>query len=173
MEAQRRLLDDLAKMATSAAGVVQGAGQEMEQMFRQRFERLLDSMNLVTREEFDAVKAMAEAARLENEALAKELENLKKGMTAKPRSKAAKPATTKSKAAAAKTAKSAGSKAKTATTKTKAATTAASKTAAAKRTASKTASAKTRAAKTAAAKTAAGSKSPAAKTEAGKGATTG
>ncbi len=36
MEAQRRLLDDLAKLATSAAGVVQGAGQEVEQMFRQR-----------------------------------------------------------------------------------------------------------------------------------------
>ena len=62
MESQRRMLDELAKLATSAAGVVQGAGQEMEQMFCQRFERLLDSMNLVTREEFDAVKEIGRAS---------------------------------------------------------------------------------------------------------------
>ena len=76
MEVRRRILDDIAKLATSAAGVMQGAGQEVEQLIRQRLDRLLDSMELVTREEFDTVKAMAEAARLENEALAKRLDSL-------------------------------------------------------------------------------------------------
>ena len=115
MEAQRRLLDDLAKLATSAAGIVQGASQEVEQLFRQRLERLFDSMNLVTREEFDAVKAMAETARLENEALAKELEKLKAGKATKAKaakSKAAKSKATKSttRKAASKTSKGAARK---------------------------------------------------------------
>jgi BMFP domain-containing protein YqiC len=73
MEARRRLLDDLAKLATSAAGIVQGTGQEVEQLLRQRLERLLDSFDLVTREEFEVVKAMAETARRENEELAERL----------------------------------------------------------------------------------------------------
>lgn len=78
MEARRRLLDDLAKIATSAAGIVQGTGREVEQLVRQRCERLLDSFDLVTRDEFEVVKAMAETARLENEALAARLEALEK-----------------------------------------------------------------------------------------------
>jgi len=76
MEARRRLLDDIAKLATSAAGIVQGTGQEVEQLLRQRVERLLDSFDLVTREEFEVVKAMAEAARRENEELAERLRAL-------------------------------------------------------------------------------------------------
>jgi len=78
METRRRLLDDLAKLATGAAGIVQGTSREVEQLVRQRCERLLDSFDLVTREEFEVVKAMAEAARLENEALAGRLEALEK-----------------------------------------------------------------------------------------------
>ena len=73
METRRRLLDDLAKLATSAAGLVQGAGQEVEQLLRQRLERLLDTFDLVTREEFEVVKAMAETARRENETLSERL----------------------------------------------------------------------------------------------------
>lgn len=76
MDSSNRVLDDLAKLATSAVGILQGAGREAEELMRQRFERLLDRMDLVKREEFDAVKAMAVAAREENERLAKRLEEL-------------------------------------------------------------------------------------------------
>jgi len=70
MSGNRRLFDDVAKLATSAAGVVQGAGREAELILRQRLERILDRMDLVAREEFDVVKEMASKARLENEKLA-------------------------------------------------------------------------------------------------------
>ena len=73
MSANRRLLDDVSKLATSAAGLVQGAGREAEMLLRQRLERILDRMDLVTREEFDVVKEMALQARIENELLAKRL----------------------------------------------------------------------------------------------------
>ena len=73
MSGNRRIFDDVAKLATSAAGLVQGAGREAEMLLRQRLERLLDRMDLVTREEFDVVKAMAAKARSENEALSKRL----------------------------------------------------------------------------------------------------
>lgn len=101
MEARRRLFDDLSKIATSAAGVVQGASQEVEQMVRQRFEKLVDSLDFVTREEFDAVKAMAETARRENEALEKRIKVLE---PAKPASaKGAKSKSARSKATSRKT----------------------------------------------------------------------
>ena len=73
MSANRRLFDDVSKLATSAAGLVQGAGREAEMLLRQRLERILDRMDLVTRGEFDVVKEMAMQARLENELLAKRL----------------------------------------------------------------------------------------------------
>lgn len=73
MPSKRQILSDAAKLATSAAGLVQGAGREAEMLLRQRLERILDRMELVTREEFDAVKAMAATAREENDALAKRI----------------------------------------------------------------------------------------------------
>jgi BMFP domain-containing protein YqiC len=76
MAARRRMLDDIARLSTAAAGLLQGASREAETLFRQRLERLLDRMDLVTREEFDAVKAMAAKAREENEALAARLARL-------------------------------------------------------------------------------------------------
>ena len=79
MAVRRRMMDDIAKLSTAAAGLMQGASREAEGLFRQRLERLLDRMDLVTREEFDAVKAMAAKAREENEALAQRLERLEKG----------------------------------------------------------------------------------------------
>ena len=96
MSANRRLLDDFARLATSAAGLVQGAGREAENLFRQRLERLLDNMDLVPREEFEAVKAMAAKARLENEVLGKRLavlEGVIQAGNAKSKSRAASPAT--------------------------------------------------------------------------------
>ncbi|HEX4890712.1 MAG TPA: accessory factor UbiK family protein [Alphaproteobacteria bacterium] len=66
MQTENRLLDDLAKFMLNAAGAAQGVKEEIDSLMRQRLERWLDSMNLVPREEFDAVRAMAAEARAEN-----------------------------------------------------------------------------------------------------------
>ncbi len=73
MQTQNRLLDDFARVATSALGVAAGMREEVEARLRDQFERVLSGMDLVTREEFDAVKAMAAKARTEQEALAARL----------------------------------------------------------------------------------------------------
>jgi BMFP domain-containing protein YqiC len=78
MNARRRLLDDLAKIVTATAGVLQGAGREAELLARQRLERLVERLDLVGREEFDAVKAMAAEARAENARLAERLDRLER-----------------------------------------------------------------------------------------------
>jgi hypothetical protein len=73
MQTQNRLLDDLARVATGALGVAAGMRGEIEARLRDQFERILSRMDLVTREEFDAVKAMAAKARVEQEKLQKRL----------------------------------------------------------------------------------------------------
>ncbi len=73
MQTQNRLLDDLARVATSALGVAAGMREELEARLRDQFERILSGMDLVTREEFDAVKAMAAKARAEQEDVAARL----------------------------------------------------------------------------------------------------
>jgi BMFP domain-containing protein YqiC len=73
MQTQNRILDDLARVAASAVGAVQGARHEVEAAIRSRLEKMLVDMDLVTREEFEVVKAMAEKAREENERLAERL----------------------------------------------------------------------------------------------------
>jgi len=64
---ENRILDDLAKVAAGALGGVSGLKQEMEARMRQQFERVLAGMAVVSREEFEAVKAMAARAREEQE----------------------------------------------------------------------------------------------------------
>ncbi len=64
-----RILDDFAKLMTDAAGAAQGVRREMETAFRAQGERLLNSMDIVKREEFEAVREMAIKARDENEVL--------------------------------------------------------------------------------------------------------
>jgi BMFP domain-containing protein YqiC len=73
MQTDNRFFDDFSKLANGAVGTLSGLGKEMEAMMRSRFERFIGGLDLVSREEFDAVKAMAEAARAENEALAARL----------------------------------------------------------------------------------------------------
>ena len=73
-----RLLDELAKVMTDAAGAAQGVRREMETAMRSQLERLLNSMDLVKREEFEAVRDMAIKAREENDALAARLDALEK-----------------------------------------------------------------------------------------------
>jgi BMFP domain-containing protein YqiC len=70
MQTENRLLDDLARVATGALGALTGVRDELESRLRDQFERILGRMNLVRREEFDAVQAMAAKARAEQEALA-------------------------------------------------------------------------------------------------------
>jgi BMFP domain-containing protein YqiC len=60
-----RLLDELAKLMTDAAGVAQGMRREAEGLFRSGAERILRDMDVVTREEFEAVREMAANARSE------------------------------------------------------------------------------------------------------------
>ena len=71
-----RILDELAKLMTDAAGAAQGVRREVEGAFRSQAERLLNTMDLVQREEFEAARAMATKARTENQKLAKRIEAL-------------------------------------------------------------------------------------------------
>jgi BMFP domain-containing protein YqiC len=68
-QTNNRFLDEFAKLMTDAAGLAQGARREFETFARSQGERLIGGMDLITREEFDAVKAMAAKARDENERL--------------------------------------------------------------------------------------------------------
>ena len=65
-----RFLDELSKLLTDAAGAAQGMRREVETLMRAQGERILREMDVVQREEFEAVKAMAVKAREENEQLA-------------------------------------------------------------------------------------------------------
>jgi BMFP domain-containing protein YqiC len=78
MQTQNRILDDLARVAASAVGAVQGARHEVEAAIRGRLEKMLVDMDLVTREEFEVVKAMAEKAREENERLSARLAEIER-----------------------------------------------------------------------------------------------
>jgi BMFP domain-containing protein YqiC len=69
-QTNNRLLDEIAKLMTDAAGAAQGVRREVETVMRAQGEKLLQGMDVVSREEFEAVKAMAVKAREENEALA-------------------------------------------------------------------------------------------------------
>ena len=69
MQPGNRIFDDLSKLMTNAMGVAQGAKAEAETAMKSMMDRWLASRDLVTREEFDAVRAMAQKAREENEAL--------------------------------------------------------------------------------------------------------
>lgn len=70
MQTDNRLLDDLARVASGALHTLGGLREEIEMRVRERLERLATELNLVTREEFEAVRAMAQKAREEQEALA-------------------------------------------------------------------------------------------------------
>jgi BMFP domain-containing protein YqiC len=64
-----RFLDELSKLLTDAAGAAQGMRREVETLMRAQGERILREMDVVQREEFEAVKEMAAKAREENERL--------------------------------------------------------------------------------------------------------
>lgn len=76
MQTDNRLLDDLAKVATGAIGSLSGVRQEVEQRLHQQLERVVGRMNLVSRDEFEAVKAVAQVAREEQIRLEKRVAEL-------------------------------------------------------------------------------------------------
>ncbi len=89
MQVDNRLLDDLARVAGGAFGALAGVRGEVEARLKQQFERILSEMDMVSREEFEAVKAMAAKARMEQEALEKRVAALEAALAAqKPRAKA-------------------------------------------------------------------------------------
>jgi BMFP domain-containing protein YqiC len=76
MQSQSRFFDDLARVASGALGTLSGVRSEVESRVREQFERLLGGMDLVSREEFEAVRAMAAKARDEQEVLHERLRAL-------------------------------------------------------------------------------------------------
>ena len=78
MSGPNKILDDMAKLMTSAMGVAQGARTEAETAMKSWMDRWLADRDFVTREEFDAVRAMAQKAREENDTLKARIEALEK-----------------------------------------------------------------------------------------------
>ncbi|MBP7003209.1 accessory factor UbiK family protein [Amaricoccus sp.] len=76
MQTRGKIFDDISQLMTNAMGVAQGARTEAETALKGLVDRWLADRNLVTREEFDAVRAMAQKAREENESLKARIEAL-------------------------------------------------------------------------------------------------
>ncbi|MDG1451039.1 MAG: accessory factor UbiK family protein [Ascidiaceihabitans sp.] len=76
MQARGKIFDDISQLMTNAMGVAQGAKDEAETAMKSLMDRWLADRDFVTREEFDAVRAMAQKAREENEALNTRLDSL-------------------------------------------------------------------------------------------------
>ena len=83
MQTRNPFFDEFAKLATGAAGVAQGFGEEARAFWKAQMERVVADMDLVRRDEFDAVKDLAAAARAEADALKARLATLEAQVTAK------------------------------------------------------------------------------------------
>jgi BMFP domain-containing protein YqiC len=83
MQTQNRFLDDLARVAAGALGTLSGVKTEVETRLREQLEKVLAGMDLVSRDEFEAVKAMAAKARSEQEDLAKRVAELESKLGAR------------------------------------------------------------------------------------------
>ena len=78
MQSRSKILDDVSQLMTNAMGVAQGAREEAETAIKSIIDRWLADHDFVTREEFDAVKAMAQKAREENDNLRARLDAIEK-----------------------------------------------------------------------------------------------
>jgi BMFP domain-containing protein YqiC len=78
MQNRNKILDDISQLVTNAMGVAQGAKDEAETAVKSLIDRWMADQNFVTREEFDAVRAMAQKAREENDALKARLDAFEK-----------------------------------------------------------------------------------------------
>ena len=79
MQTRNKMFDDISQLMTNAMGVAQGAREEAETAMKSMIDRWLADRDFVTREEFDAVQAMARKAREENAELTARLEALEQG----------------------------------------------------------------------------------------------
>ena len=77
MQGKNKIFDDLSQLMTNAMGVAQGAKDEAQNAMKGLMDRWLADRDFVTREEFEAVRAMAQKAREENEALRARLDGMK------------------------------------------------------------------------------------------------
>lgn len=84
MQSEKHILSDLAKMMTGVAGTVAGVGREAEANMRERAREWVGGLDLVSREEFDAVKKMAATAREEADMLKARVAELEKLVGKKP-----------------------------------------------------------------------------------------
>ena len=84
MQSENRLFDDFVKVMNGAAGTLAGMTREAEGAFRERMREWIGGLDMISREEFDAVKAIAVAAREENVALKARLDALEAAAAAKP-----------------------------------------------------------------------------------------
>jgi BMFP domain-containing protein YqiC len=84
MQTQNPFLDDLARMAQGVVGGLSGLKHEIDTRLREQLERVLSRMDLVSREEFEVVKAMAAKARDEQEAMAARLAALEAKLATPP-----------------------------------------------------------------------------------------
>ena len=89
MQTSNRISDDPARVANGAVTTIVGIKDEIEAIVRNQLEKILSEMDVVPREEFEAVKAMAAKARSEQERLEKRIAALEKKPAAKPRKPAA------------------------------------------------------------------------------------
>jgi BMFP domain-containing protein YqiC len=85
MQSQNRFFDDMARVAAGAVGALSGVRGEIEARFRDQLERVLAGMDLVSREEFEAVKAMAAKAREEQEILQQRIAELEERLAQRAR----------------------------------------------------------------------------------------
>ncbi len=84
MQTENRIFADLAKVATSAMGTFAGVGREVQTATRARLREAVGGLDMIDRDEFEAVKAMAATARAEVEALRSEIAALRAELAAKP-----------------------------------------------------------------------------------------
>ena len=91
MQSQNRIFDDLVKMMNGVAGTMAGVGREAEASMREKMREWVGGMDFVSRDEFEAVKAMAAAARDENEALRARIVALEAKAAGSPAKKPAAP----------------------------------------------------------------------------------
>ena len=81
-QSRNPLLDEFAKLMTDAAGAAQGVRREVETLMRSQGERVLRDMDVVPREDFEAVREMARRAREENDHLAERLAEIEARLAA-------------------------------------------------------------------------------------------
>jgi BMFP domain-containing protein YqiC len=86
VQTTNRFFDEMAKLMNDAAGVASGVRREVETIFQAQAERILRNLDVVTREEFEAIKEMAAKARDENERLSTRIAELEKKLRATPKS---------------------------------------------------------------------------------------